>query len=631
MNDCDLDVITIGRSSVDLYAQQVGTRLEDAQTFNKSVGGCPSNIAIGCARMGLRSAIITGVGDEPMGRFIVEQLEREGVDIVGVRVDPARLSALAILSVRDNNRFPLVFYRENCADMALTPDDIDLALIARTKSIVVTGTHFSRANTSAMQFKAIEIARSSGAKVIFDIDYRPNLWGLGGHNSGDERFVASNDVTAHLRPVLSQCDVIVGTEEELTIAGGSTDILETLRTIRAESDAIIVLKRGAQGCIVFDGPIPSTLEDGTIGAGFPIEVYNVLGAGDAFMSGFLRGYLRDEPLRTCCTYGNASGAMTVSRLMCSSEIPTFVEMSTFIENGSTHKAVRFDADLNQLHWSTTRRPRSEGIMALAIDHRSQLEAMADTAGVPYEKITAFKLLAVAAAEQVSNGKPGYGMLLDGTYGVAAMVEAEEANMWIGRPVEQPGSCPLEFEGGGDIGSLLVEWPIDHTVKCLCFMHPDDAEDLRLRQERELLRIFDATRRVGRELMIEIIASKRAPLTTDTTARVMQRLYQLGIKPDWWKLEPQPDSAAWKAVGDVVREQDDRCRGIIILGLDAPLDNLLTAFADASDEPMVRGFAVGRSIFGAVAVKWLAGAVTDADAITEMAERYGTLVKAWTQR
>src|SRR5438552_17059564 len=123
MTAAQLDVVTIGRASVDLYGQQVGGRLEDMASFTKAVGGCPSNIAIGTARLGLKSALITRVGDEAMGRFIREQMVREGVEVSGIRADPARLTALVLLRVRDEKQFPLIFYRDNCADMA--PDDGD--------------------------------------------------------------------------------------------------------------------------------------------------------------------------------------------------------------------------------------------------------------------------------------------------------------------------------------------------------------------------------------------------------------------------------------------------------------------------------------------------------------------------
>src|SRR5262249_40800300 len=213
-----LDVITIGRSSVDLYGQQIGVALEDVSSFAKSVGGCPANIAIGAARLGLRSALLTRVGDEQMGRFIREQLVREGVDVTGVKTDPERLTALVLLSVRDEKTFPLIFYRENCADMALEPGDVDEKFIASSRSILVSGSHFSRPHTAAAQMRAIEIARAHGRKVIFDIDYRPNLWGLAGHAAGEERYVRSDRVTTMLAPVLAASDLIVGTEEEIHVA-----------------------------------------------------------------------------------------------------------------------------------------------------------------------------------------------------------------------------------------------------------------------------------------------------------------------------------------------------------------------------------------------------------------------------
>ena len=282
-----LDLITIGRSSVDLYGDQIGGRLEDMGSFSKYIGGSPTNIACGTARLGLRSAVITGVGDEHMGRFIREQLIREGVDVRGVKTDPARLTALVILGIRDEDSFPLIFYRENCADMGLTEADIDESFIAEARSIVLTGTHLSHPRTRAAVLKALDLAKKHGARTALDIDYRPNLWGVAGHGEGESRFVESAEVTAKLQSVLHLFDLIVGTEEEFHIAGGSTDTLTALRNVRAVSDAVLVCKRGAKGAVAFEGAIPESLDDGQTGPGFPIEVFNVLGAGDGFFSGLM--------------------------------------------------------------------------------------------------------------------------------------------------------------------------------------------------------------------------------------------------------------------------------------------------------------------------------------------------------
>ncbi len=624
-----LDVITIGRASVDLYGQQIGTRLEDVTSFAKSVGGCATNIAVGTSRLGLKSAQITRVGKEQMGRFILEQLQREGVETKGIVTDPERLTALAILSVENEHSFPLLFYRDNCADNALNPDDIDPAFIASAGAVLVTGTHFSKPHTEAAQRKAMGIAKENGAKVILDIDYRPNLWGLAGHDAGDNRYIASDVVSAKMQTVLADCDLIVGTEEEILIASGKADLLTALKTIRVLSSGTIVLKRGPMGCIVYDGAISDDLEDGIVGKGFPIEVYNVLGAGDAFMSGFLRGWLRGEPHATSATWANACGAFAVSRLLCAPEIPTWVELQYFLEHGSSERALRKDAAINHVHWATTRRREIPSLMALAIDHRSQLEDLAGGDAKLLAKIPAFKALAVQAAVQVANGRPGFGMLLDDKYGRDALYAASgQKDFWIGKPIELPGSRPLQFEFSQDLGSRLIDWPVDHCIKVLCFYHPEDAAELKAAQIEKLRAAYDAARKIGRELLIEIIASKHGPLGDNTVARALSEIYDAGLKPDWWKLEPQASVAAWAVIDSVIETRDPFCRGVVLLGLEAPQAALEAGFAAARQSRTVRGFAVGRTIFAEAAKGWLGGAISDDEAVADMAARFGALVRIW---
>jgi 5-dehydro-2-deoxygluconokinase len=493
----------------------------------------------------------------------------------------------------------------------------------------VTGTHFSRPNTEAAQRKAMRLMKEAGGKVVLDIDYRPNLWGLAGHAAGDNRYIASERVSNQMKTVLADCDLIVGTEEEVLIASGESELLQALKTIRALSPATIVLKRGPMGCIVYDGPISDDLEAGIVGKGFPIEVYNVLGAGDAFMSGFLRGWLGGEDLKTAATWANACGAFAVSRLLCSPEIPTFEELQFFLKHGSPHRALRKDEAINHVHWATNRRRDIPSLMALACDHRIQLEDIARKAGADPSRIAAFKVLAVKAASQVAAGRDGYGMLIDEKHGREAMFEfARSPLTWVGRPVELPGSRPLRFEFSQDIGSQLAEWPVDHCIKCLCFYHPDDPVELKTEQQQKLRALFEAARKVGRELLIEIIAGKHGALAEDTIPRALEELYALGIKPDWWKLEPQASSTAWRAIGAVIEKNDPWCRGVVLLGLEAPQDELEAAFAATAEAPAVKGFAVGRTIFVDAAEQWFAGRISDEAAITDMAERFERLTEAW---
>ena len=229
-----IDVVCMGRAAVDLYGEQIGGRLEDMRSFAKYLGGSPANTAVGVARLGLRPAMLTRVGDEHNGRFVRERLAAEGVDVSHVRTDAKRLTALVFLGIRDRETFPLVFYRDHCADMGLTVDDVDGDLIASSGALLLSGTHLSQPNTLAACRSAVALARAGGARVVLDIDYRPVLWGLTGPGLGEQRYVASAAVSAQLQSIVADCDLIVGTEEEICIAGGSSDVLAAAAPARAE-------------------------------------------------------------------------------------------------------------------------------------------------------------------------------------------------------------------------------------------------------------------------------------------------------------------------------------------------------------------------------------------------------------
>jgi 5-dehydro-2-deoxygluconokinase len=623
-----LDLITVGRSCIDLYGQQIGGRLEDMASFAKYIGGSPTNTAVGASRLGLDSGLVTRVGADHFGRFIREQLGREGVSTQGVLEDSERLTALVFLGIRDPDTFPLIFYRENCADMALDAKDIDPSFIQSAKAVLINGTHLSRQNVFDASVRACELARGVGGKVVFDIDYRPVLWGLTGKDAGENRFVAHDDVTARLQEVLPLCDLIVGTEEEVHILGGSTDTIAALRAIREKTDALLVCKRGAQGCSAFPGAIPDHLDEGVVGRGFKVEVFNVLGAGDAFMAGFLRGWLRDAPLDTCCEYGNACGAIVVSRHGCSPAMPTWEELQQFLSGQERPFRLRDDAGLEHVHWATTRVGHWDELTVLAMDHRSQFEALCEQVGADPARIVAFKALALKAVDRLAQGDPRFGVLLDGRFGMRGLEAAAEHPYWIGRPIELPGSCPLAFECSDDVATELATWPANHVIKCLVFYHPDDAADLRERQERQLLRLQDAARKTGHELLVEIIASRNGAVGDDTVAQVMQRFYDLGMKPDWWKLEPNESAVAWAKIERTIADNDPYCRGVVLLGLSAPEGELIASFKAAASTPIVKGFAVGRTIFADAAEKWLAGKMDDETAIADLSRRLSVLVDAW---
>src|SRR5689334_4288915 len=628
--DRRLDIVCLGRFAVDFYAQQIGARLEDVTSFAKYLGGSSANTAFGCARLGLRAGLISRVGDDAMGRFLVETIAREGCDTSHVGVDPARLTGAVVLGIEDKHTFPLIFLRENCADMAIGEAEIEENYIAQARALLITGTHFSTRYIDGISERALERARANDVRTVLDIDYRPVLWGLTKRGDGETRYIASDTVTAHLQRLLPKFDLVIGTIEEFNIAGGSSDIMHTLAEIRRHTNAVLVVKRGPLGCAVIDGAIPRSLDDAFNGKGVTVEVLNVLGAGDAFSAGFLSGWVRGEDFDACCRYANACGALDVSRHGCAPAMPTRIELDYYLEHAHEIPRPDQDATLTRLHRVTaTLSPHEE---VFAFDHRNPLFELARLAGADENRLPKLKRLfvdAVAETEKALGLEGRIGMLCDDRYGQDALNAATGRGWWIGRPVELSGSNPLVFERGRSIGTHLVSWPSEHIVKCLVRYHPDEAIETRLENEAQVRALYDAVQSTGHELLLEIIPPPRLPRSSDTVYRALKRLYNLGVYPEWWKLEPMA-AAEWRAIDALIAERDPYCRGVVLLGLNAPLEKLSAAFGEARASTTCRGFAVGRTIFHDASRAWLGGEIDDATLVDRVRASFGQLVGAWRE-
>jgi 5-dehydro-2-deoxygluconokinase len=630
------DIACLGRLAVDLYAEQFGAPLEDVSSFAKYLGGSSANIAFGVARLGLRAAMISRVGDEQMGRFLINTLQREGCDTTQIQLDPERLTGLVLLGLKDRDTFPLLFYRENCADMALDAQGIDEGFIALCRALLITGTHLSAPGVRAASTAALGYAQKHGVLRVLDIDYRPVLWGLTKRGEGANRFVADAKVTAQLQAVLPQFDLLIGTEEEFMIAGGVPgDLLACLRAVRAISEAALVVKLGAAGCCFIPQEIPARISDALTVQGERIEVMNVLGAGDAFAAGLMTGFLRGQDFTDAARLANACGAIVVSRHACAPAMPTPAELAHWF-SGSRNPKVDADRQLAHLHRTTPARKPWDELSVMAFDHRSQFYDMARIAGVGEERISALKNLLVRSFEQVHQSRQLQGrggLLVDGgDYGMQALASATGRGWWVGRPVELPGSRPLRFDGTLSVGSALRRWPVEQVVKCLVHYHPDDPVDLRLDQELRIRELWEATRDSGNELLIEIICpAAMTPAGTEDTAvlRAVKRFYNLGIQPEWWKLAPMAE-AGWQALAALIAERDPQCRGAVILGLNQPLAELAASFRLAHN-PVVKGFAVGRSLWASAAQRWLLGSMDDQTLVNEVAHNFEYLVDAWRAR
>ncbi len=259
----------------------------------------------------------------------------------------------------------------------------------------------------------------------------------------------------------------------------------------------------------------------------------------------------------------------------------------------------------------------------------QLETMAKDVGADPERIAKFKDLALDTMLSARRPDMNLGTLLDSKYGRQALFRAEKEGLWIGRPVELPGSRPLQFEGAPSLGAEVASWPDDHVIKCLVFYNPDDPEALRRQQLDQLHRLASAARLSRHEFLIEVIGTAEGKVGEMATSMAMQQMYDEGIRPDWWKLTDQT-KAGWAAISAVIESNDRWCRGILLLGLDATFDELESSITRATGSRHVRGFAIGRTIFGDAARAWLANEIDDATAQKMMKERFERLIGCWTK-
>ena len=313
------DLITMGRSSIDLYSNDIGSAFEDITSFAAYVGGSPTNIAVGTKRLGLNVALLTAVGQDKVGDFILSFLNKEGVSTKYIPSKPGKRSSAVVLGIEPPDRFPLVYYRDNCADFEISIDDVIATPIAEAKALEISGTGLAQEPSRSATFYAAEVARRAGKSVFLDLDFRADQW-------SDPRAFGVN-----VRALLPLVTVAIGTEEEINaamISDPSQIIIkhqqisapEILGDIEANIKAILAMDNGPEALVVKRGSEGATIhtrsEEVFKAPGFPVEIYNVLGAGDAFASGFIYGRLKGWDYYKSARMGNACGAIVVTRHGC---------------------------------------------------------------------------------------------------------------------------------------------------------------------------------------------------------------------------------------------------------------------------------------------------------------------------
>ena len=308
----DLEVLTIGRVSVDLYPQQSGVPLSKVQTFAKSIGGSPTNVAVACARLGRRAAVVTRVGDDGFGEYIRAELaEKFGVDNRYVSTDPELRTALAFCALDPPTDPPLLFYREpRGPEMNLRPADIpDIA--AEVPVLWTAGSRFAQEPSRSTVMEVLK-QRNRRPHTVLDLDYRPSFW------------ASSQEAGTHINQAVELATVAVGNRTECEIAIGTADPHAAADRLLDRGVSLAIVKQGADGVLV------ATPESRTEVPPMTVEVVCGLGAGDAFGGSLADGLLAGLNPVEIVTRANAAGAIVAGRLACSDAMPTPAEIDEML-------------------------------------------------------------------------------------------------------------------------------------------------------------------------------------------------------------------------------------------------------------------------------------------------------------
>ena len=257
-----------------------------------------------------------------------------------------------------------------------------------------------------------------------------------------------------------------------------------------------------------------------------------------------------------------------------------------------------------------------------------MEEMADAAGADRARIPALKELLFTAFEHVATGRSDVGILIDDLYGGNVLRRVTGSGVWLAHALDVPHSRPVEFGGGYTVQQTLASWPADHIAKLMVYAHPNDPPELADVQWHRMVQFTNAGAAARRKILIEFQPPAGIESGPDYLPSMLSEAYRRGIAPTWWKLPPLPDAAQWHAAAQIIRDCDSLCEGMLVLGQTAEPETLASALGAAASEPLVRGFAIGRAIFGPAARAWFAGTISDADVVTSVVERYESTIATW---
>ena len=312
---CGGRFLVVGRAGMDFYADPPGVRLEDGTNFVAALGGSAANIAVALQRLGMISTLMTAVSDDAIGRWCVARLNEFGVSTKHVRVVGGEARNSLAVGETCLEGYQCVIYRNGAADFQMTALDVDLINFNEFSAAIVTGTALALEPSRSAVFRIFERAKATRIPLILDLDYRPYSW-------------ESKELAQKIYSQAAQmCDIVVGNDDEFAVmVGNKKDGLSTARELAATSAAIVVYKKGEAGAVTFQDGIE--YQTGI----YRVQALKPVGAGDAFMGGFIAGLATGRSTRESVMRGSAAAAIVVSSVGCSRAMPTTAQLNSFLDS-----------------------------------------------------------------------------------------------------------------------------------------------------------------------------------------------------------------------------------------------------------------------------------------------------------
>lgn len=587
------DIIVAGPASVELRGQQQGCGLQHMLSFDKALGNGAPKVAVGLARLGAKAAVIAELGNDAMGKYILETLSDEMVDTSQIITTAAQTPIC--LNNNDAEALQTITYF-NSSVTGTTDNLLNDNFLTKSRALLILSAWLQDKPINTSMLQAIKQAKENQVKIILLLD---------------EDVVLTNNIDS----LLELCDVIIGREIDYINLIKAEDIDNTLQALAKRYPALFVVKRG-QSCYV-----PSQCHH----RGFNIEAIKANSAVSAV--GFIAAWLQEKSIEQCCEQANACETLMVLNM----ESPSIEALSYFLDHQNQVVARSIQsAFFSNLCYSSVQKRLKKPLFLLNLGDQKLWQKMAEPYGAKEETINLAKQFMNEAVTQGFEKLNCAGIIFEDetTFDIKAW---SNKLPWMARSLEKPGETPLQFITESELSSALSLWPKHHVAKVSVTYHPDDRYSLRGQQEALLTQLHQVCRYTKHQLLIDLLMPMNSLITAKTHSHIMQRFYELGIYPDYWQMSIPRDQRSWENIYSIIQESAPFCQGIFINAVAAPVPQLPTLIEIAGKEKICQGLVVGRTLFQQTVEQWFAKKIDDTMFVQILSDTFRETANLWYEK